>query len=103
MQVREGESGGPRHSDCSSLRLLCVHTSSCIRLWLVSAACQHASPVTLLHLLATDSSLAATLPLPCPVLRRPPHTRRPLSKTVRFNVLRVIPSAVSDKKTFAGF
>jgi small subunit ribosomal protein S11e len=28
---------------------------------------------------------------------------RPLSKTVRFNVLRVIPAGASDKKAFAGF
>lgn len=28
---------------------------------------------------------------------------RPLSKTVRFNVLRVIPAGASDKKAFSGF
>jgi hypothetical protein len=29
--------------------------------------------------------------------------RRPLSKTVRFNVLRVIPAGSGDKKGFSGF
>ena len=30
-------------------------------------------------------------------------TRRPLSKTVRFNVLRVIPAGALQKKVFAAF
>jgi hypothetical protein len=32
-----------------------------------------------------------------------PHCCRPLSKTVRFNVLRVKPAGAGDKKGFTGF
>jgi len=39
-----------------------------------------------------------------PTLRPPPlGASRPLSKTVRFNVLRVIPAGSGDKKGFSSF
>ena len=38
-------------------------------------------------------------PSPCP----PTRIRRPLSKTVRFNVLRVIPAGSGAKKGFGSF
>lgn len=45
------------------------------------------------------------LPLPQGTHRAPPPApRRPLSKTVRFNVLRVIPAgSAATKKGFSGF
>jgi len=41
--------------------------------------------------------------LPSPARPEPLAARRPLSKTVRFNVLRVVPAGTGGKKGFASF
>lgn len=66
-------------------------------------ACMHAAclPVSATEgmRMGEMSTYLVLNPSPCP----PTRIRRPLSKTVRFNVLRVIPAGSGAKKGFGSF